>query len=63
LIELLVVITIIGILATSWVGIYTTQMQWARDSVRVQNMELIDSSLHQYYADKGAYPAIVATAW
>jgi len=56
LIELLVVITIIGILATGWVGIYTTQMQWARDSVRVQNMELLNSSLHQYYADKGKYP-------
>jgi len=24
-------------------------------------MELIDSSLHQYYADKGAYPTQVAS--
>jgi len=62
LIELLVVITIIGILATGWVGIYTTQMQWARDSVRVQNMELLNSSLHQYYADKWKYPEMPTPA-
>jgi len=62
LIELLVVITIIGILATSGVGIYTTQMQWARDSVRVQNMKLLETSLHQYYADKWKYPEIAESA-
>jgi len=63
LIELLVVITIIGILATSGVGIYTTQMQWARDSVRVQNMKLLETSLHQYYSDNSKYPPITNASW
>jgi len=62
LIELLVVITIIGILAVGGTGIYTTQMQWARDSNRVTNMQLISDALIQYYADKGAYPTQAASA-
>jgi prepilin-type N-terminal cleavage/methylation domain-containing protein len=38
LIELLVVITIIGILATGAVSVYTSQIQKARDSVRLTDV-------------------------
>ena len=56
LIELLVVITIIGILATGWVWIYTTQMQGARDTNRLNAMKLLETANHQYFADFGEYP-------
>jgi prepilin-type N-terminal cleavage/methylation domain-containing protein len=39
LIELLVVITIIGILATGATAVYTSQIQKARDSVRITDIK------------------------
>lgn len=56
LIELLVVVTIIGILATGWIWIYTTQMQGARDTNRLNAMKLLETANHQYFADAGEYP-------
>ena len=61
LVELLVVITIIGILATSWVAVFTKQLQWARDTTRINDVKLIQTSLHQYFADNDEYP--VATSF
>ena len=63
LVELLVVITIIGILATSWVAVFTTQLQWARDSTRINDMKLFETALHQYFAANDAYPANNAFSW
>jgi general secretion pathway protein G len=63
LVELLVVITIIGILATSWVAVFTTQLQWARDSTRINDMKLFETALHQYFAANDAYPDKNAFSW
>ncbi len=56
LIELLVVITIIGILAVGWVSVFTTQLQWARDSTRINDMKLMETAIHQYFSDQTEYP-------
>ncbi len=63
LVELLVVITIIGILATSWVAVFTTQLQWARDSTRINDMKLFETALHQYFAANDEYPANWSFSW
>ncbi|MDP2090694.1 MAG: prepilin-type N-terminal cleavage/methylation domain-containing protein [Candidatus Gracilibacteria bacterium] len=56
LIELLVVITIIGILATGAVSVYTSQIQRARDSVRLQDVTALKGGIEQYYQDNSEYP-------
>ena len=43
LIELLVVITIIGILATGATAVYTSQIQKARDTTRINDLEAFKS--------------------
>ncbi len=56
LIELLVVITIIGILATGATTVYTSQIQKARDSTRLTDVNALKSWTEQYYQDAGEYP-------
>lgn len=56
LIELLVVITIIGILATGAVSVYTSQIQKARDSVRLTDVNALKWSIEQSYQDISEYP-------
>lgn len=43
LIELLVVITIIGILATGATAVYTSQIQKARDTTRINDLKTLQS--------------------
>ena len=69
LIELLVVITIIGILATGWVAVFTKQLQGARDTTRINNLKLLETSVNQHFSDNSEYPsdtvwvASVAVTW
>ena len=56
LIELLVVITIIGILATGAVTTFTSQMQKARDTTRITDINAMKSAVEQVYQDTGEYP-------
>ena len=56
LIELLVVITIIGILATWAVAVYTSQIQKARDSNRINDVKVLESWVSQFYQDVSEYP-------
>ncbi len=58
LIELMVVITIIGILATGAVSVYTSQIQKARDSNRVTWIKALQSSIEQAYSDLSEYPDV-----
>lgn len=58
LIELLVVITIIGILATGAVSVYTSQIQKARDTTRINDVEALKSWVEQFYQDKSQYPNV-----
>ena len=56
LIELLVVITIIWILATGATTIYTSQIQKARDSTRLNDVKALQSAIEQVYQDNTEYP-------
>ena len=56
LIELLVVITIIGILGTGAVAVYTSQIQKARDSTRINDVKVLESAVEQVYWDDSDYP-------
>jgi len=56
LIELLVVITIIGILATGATTVYTSQIQKARDTTRINDIKALQSAVEQVYQDSGEYP-------
>lgn len=57
LIELLVVITIIGILAVWAVSVYTSQIQKARDTTRLNDIKALQSWVEQVYQDGSSYPA------
>lgn len=57
LIELLVVITIIGILATWATTVYTSQIQKARDTTRINDMKALQSAVEQVYQDRWEYPS------
>ena len=61
LIELLVVITIIGILATGATSVYTSQIQKARDTTRITDMNALQGGLEQAFQDMGMYPGKATT--
>lgn len=56
LVELLIVITIIGILAGIGIGSYIGQLVKARDTRRKADLEQIRSALEMYWADCNIYP-------
>ncbi len=56
LIELLVVITIIGILATGATTVYTSQIQKARDTTRINDIKALQTAVEQVYQDSWEYP-------
>ena len=57
LVELLVVIVIIGILATGSISMFTGAQQKARDAVRVTDIQAIKMAVEQAYGDNAVYPA------
>lgn len=56
LVELLVVIVVIGILASIATVAYSGIQVRARDSIREQDVSSITKALELYYLDKGHYP-------
>lgn len=56
LIELLVVITIIGILATGATTVFTSQIQKARDTNRISDINALKNGVEQVYQDNSEYP-------
>src|SRR3989344_707166 len=58
LIELIVVISIIGILATIGTATYTTAQQKSRDVRRKQDLGALKSALILYYRDYKEYPPV-----
>jgi general secretion pathway protein G len=57
LIELMIVISIIGILASIAAPSYQRGIIKAREAVLLENLYSINSSIDQFYADKGKYPS------
>ncbi|MFH0937295.1 MAG: prepilin-type N-terminal cleavage/methylation domain-containing protein [Candidatus Daviesbacteria bacterium] len=57
LVELLVVISILGVLAVIGMSTYSAFQKRARDTQRQSNLKVIQSALEQYHADQGYYPA------
>ena len=60
LVELLVVVAIIGILATVVVISYSGAQKKARDARRQSDMSTIEQALNLYYNDLGSYPVHLA---
>lgn len=59
LVEMLVVISIIGILSAVLAGGYVNSQRSARDATRKLNLKSISDALNTYYADFGEYPTTV----
>ena len=56
LIELLVVISIIGVLMTVLVMNFVGSREGARDAQKIQNLNSLKSALRMYYNDNQTYP-------
>jgi prepilin-type N-terminal cleavage/methylation domain-containing protein len=66
IVELLIVIVVIGILATLVIVTFTGIQQKARDSQRQTDIQALDSHLESYYAQNGSYPSLAVlttTGW
>ena len=57
LIELLVVISIIGVLTTVLVMNFVGTRERSRDSQKIQNLNSLKNALRMYYNDNQVYPA------
>ena len=62
IIELLIVITVIGILVGITFGQFADSGKRGRDSERHADMTALKSHLEEYYQDKGGYPSAVLAA-
>jgi len=58
IVELLIVIVVIGILATLVIVTFSGIQKKARDSQRQTDINALASHISAYYADKGYYPTI-----
>ena len=61
LIELLVVVAIIGIVVGAAVGQYQRSILKAKEAVLMQDLYVMRTSIHQYFADKGKWPQDLRT--
>ncbi len=61
LIELMVVMSIIGILSAVGILFYSGVMKQGRDSTRQSDLRSIQSALEQYFADQFYYPVASST--
>ena len=58
IVELLIVIVVIGILATLVIVTFTGIQQKARNSQRQTDINAVDSHVEAYYAQSGNYPTL-----
>jgi prepilin-type N-terminal cleavage/methylation domain-containing protein len=58
IVELLIVIVVIGILATLVIVTFSGVQQKARDTKRETDIKALASQLEVYYANNGSYPAL-----
>jgi general secretion pathway protein G len=57
LIELLIVMSILGLLLTMALPRYWRSLDRAKETVLHENLHVLRSTLDKFYADKGRYPA------
>ena len=62
LIELLIVISILGIMSVSGVGLYKASLERSKDARRKADIGTIQKALELYYNDYGQYPASTASS-
>lgn len=62
LVELLVVMAIIGVLASLAIGGFRTAQARGRDATRKSDLKQIAHSLELYYGDYGQYPNVAGTS-
>ena len=62
LVELMIVIAIIGILATALFPSMTGYLKRSRDTARISGMKDISTALGAFYADKERYPIAIGSA-
>lgn len=61
ILELVIVITVIGILASmAFIGIASSQAR-GRDTARAADIDTLHNQLEAYYTDKGGYPNTLST--
>lgn len=63
LIELMVVITIIGLLATIGIVSYTRAQARARDGRRRADLKTLQQAVEMYYAERQSYPSTDGAWW
>lgn len=56
LVELLITISIIGVLSAIGLVVFSNVLKQGRDAKRQSDLRAIQSALEQYYADQGYYP-------
>ncbi len=61
LIELIIVISLIGILVGLGIPNFKNATKRARESVLKENLFTLRKLIHQYYVDKGSYPQSLQT--
>ena len=61
LVEILVVLTLIGIITIFSVVNGPTQLQKARDAVRKTHLDRIKNAIEEYYQDKDCYPQAISS--
>ncbi len=61
LVEILIVITIMALLLTLVLPRYFNSIEVSKKEVQTQNIRVLQSSIDQYYHDKGSYPNSLAT--
>lgn len=62
LVELLITVSIIAILASIGISVYSSLQKNARDGKRQSDLRSIQSALEQYYADRFYYPPLNSSA-
>lgn len=66
IVELLIVIIVIGILATLVIALFTSAKKKARDSQRQTDIVALQGYIESYYAEEGKYPTLTdinTTSW
>ena len=61
-VEMIVVVVIIGVLASITLVSYTSIQQKARDNTRTSDIAAVQKALEKYRADNGVYPRAVVSA-